>query len=259
MTGIKIAVPASGPLYEGHFPGLPILPGIGLIDLSIRALTTAGAAPTLREITSLRLRKLVVPGDSLDLAMKSFEPDGAVRFEVRRGAEIVANASVVLGACRSHQPDRAPIPCGPRRVVEAPPLDSLLPHRPPMRFIEGVEAELDDGLVCAASVPGRSAFAEDGSAPGIVAVEMAAQCAAVFEALRRTRKDEGAGPLIGYLVGARDVRFARGRVEADRSFLATIRQSMNAPPLSTYGFAVEDGVELVASGSLSTWLTATPS
>ena len=253
---IPIAVPVSGPLYEGHFPGRPILPGIGLLDLSIRALAAVGAAQALCEITSLRLRKLVAPGDSLELEVKAFEPDGSVRFEVRRAGEIVASAGVILGV-----PSTGAVPLErigeARRVVGAPDLDLLLPHRPPMRFIEGIDAEMDDGVVCAVRVPGRSAFTEDGSAPALVAVEMAAQSAAVFEALRRSRQEEGAGPRIGYLVGARDVRLARARVRADKTFSATIRLSGVAPPLCTYVFSVEEGREVIASGTMSTWLTAT--
>lgn len=255
-TLIPIAVPVSGPLYEGHFPGWPILPGIGLLDLSIRALAESGASEALCEITSLRLRKLVVPGDSLELEVKAFEPDGSVRFEVRRAGEIVASASVILGAPSTGAASLEQVG-EPRRVVGAPDLDLLLPHRPPMQFVERIDAEMDDGVVCGVRVPGRSAFTMDGSAPALVVVEMAAQSAAVFEALRRSRREVGAGPRIGYLVGARDVRLARALVRADKTFSATIRLSGIAPPLSTYAFAVEDGREVVASGTLSAWLTAT--
>ena len=257
-TTLPLAVPVSGPLYEGHFPGRPILPGVGLLDLSIRALAAEGAAPELREITSLRLRKLVGPGDALEIAVKAYDADGAIRFEVRRAGECVAVAGLILGSPEAGAPI-AGVPCGSGhvRVHGAPPLDRLLPHRPPMRFITGVDSEMEEGLVCLAQIPARCAFAENGSAPGLVAVEMAAQTAAVFEALRRGREQENAGPRIGYLVGARDVKLSRGRLQAERPLRAVIRQTAMAPPLSTYAFAVEDGELVVASGTLSTWLTAT--
>jgi len=254
-TRLAIAVPPAGPLYEGHFPERPILPGIGLLDLACRALAAAGASPALREIAALRLRRLVSPGESLELEVKALDPGGRVRLEVRRAAEIVASGVVVLGEPPPGPPRTAPVR-SPRRAAAPSDLDEILPQRPPMRFVEGIEAETDDGVTCAVRVPERSAFTEGGSAPALVALEMAAQSTAVFEALRRSRKAEGRGARIGYLVGARDVRFSRARVPAGETLFAAVRLSGVAPPLSTYAFEVTDGSEVVASGTVSTWLTA---
>ena len=256
MNRLLLVVPPSGPLYEGHFPGRPILPGVGLLDLALRALAAAGASPTLREITALRLRRLIAPGERLELDVKAFDPGGRVRLEVRRAAEVVANGVVVLGEplpwAVPAVPDRRP-----RRPSAVPDLDDLLPHRPPMRFVEGIEMETDGEVVCSARVPERSAFTERGSAPALVALEMAAQSAAAFEALVRFRKGGDAGARVGYLVGARDVRFARARVPAGVTLFAAVRLSGIAPPLSTYDFDVSGASGVVASGTVSTWLTAT--
>ena len=255
-TRLAIAVPASGPLYEGHFPERPILPGIGLLDLARRALAAAGASPVLREIAVLRLRRLVSPGESLELEVKALDPRGRVRFEVHRAEEIVAGGVVVLGEPTPGPSRAAPIR-QPGRAAVPPDLDGILPQRPPMRFVEGIEEETDDGVTCRVCIPARSAFTEGGSAPALVALEMAAQSTAVFEALHRSREGEGRGARLGYLVGARDVRFSRARVPAGETLLAAVRISGIAPPLSTYFFEVADGTGVVASGTVSTWLTAT--
>ncbi len=255
-TRLPIAVPLSGPLYEGHFPGRPILPGIGLLDLALRALAAAGAPPTLREIAALRLRRLVAPGEVLELEVKAYDSFGRVRLEVRRAAEVVANGVVVLGELSPGSAPAAPAR-QPRPSAGLPDLDDLLPHRPPMRFVEGIEMQMDGGVMCAVRVPERSAFTVGGFAPALVALEMAAQSAAVFEALLRFREARGAGARVGYLVGAREVRFARGRVPAGRTLFAVVRLSGIAPPLSTYTFEVADGSAVVAWGIVSTWLTAT--
>jgi predicted hotdog family 3-hydroxylacyl-ACP dehydratase len=268
-TRLSIKIPSSGPLYEGHFPGRPILPGVGLLDLALGALAAAGASPTLREIVGLRLRRLVAPGEHLELEVKAFDPDGRVRLEVRRAAEVVASGVVVLGGPPSGTGAAAPareLPSGagsapraggPRRASGVPDLDDLLPHRPPMRFVEGIETETDGGVVCAVRVPAGSAFSAGGFAPALVALEMAAQSAAVWEALRRFREAGVAGARVGYLVGARDVRFARARVPAGETLFAAVRLSGISLPLCTYAFDVALGSEVVASGTMSTWLTAT--
>jgi 3-hydroxymyristoyl/3-hydroxydecanoyl-(acyl carrier protein) dehydratase len=252
---LPVAVPPGGPLFEGHFPGRPILPGVGLLDLTLRALTAAGASPTLREIAILRLRRPVEPGEQMEIQVKACDLDGRTRLEVRRAAEVIANGVVVVGEASPEA-----IPAAPRtpsrRPSIVPHLDDLLPHRPPMRFVEAIEAETDGEVVCAVSVPRLCAFTERGSAPALVALEMAAQSAAVSEALLRFRGEEGGGARIGYLVGARNVRFARARVPAGVTIFAAVRLAAIAPPLSIYDFDVEDATGVVASGTLSAWLTA---
>ena len=266
---LPFVVPSSGPLFEGHFPGRPVLPGVGLLDLALRALAAAGASPTLREIAALRLRRLVAPGEHLELEVEAFDPDGRVRLEVRRADEVVANGVVVLGEPSPRAEFAAPArqpPSGagrvaragrPRRASGVPDLDDLLPHRPPMRFVEGIATETDEGVVCAVRVPERSAFNAGGFAPALVALEMAAQSAAVFEALSRFHEAGDVGARVGYLVGARDVRFARARVPAGETLFASVRLLEIALPLCAYAFDVARGSDVVTSGTVSTWLTAT--
>lgn len=252
---MRLEIPSCGSLFEGHFPGRPILPAVALLDRALRALASAGAPPTLRGVANLRLRQPVAPGDVLDLQARALAP-GRARFEVRRADEIVADGVVLLGepssAIAAWTPAR-----GWRPPAGSPDLDDLLPHRPPMRMVEAVEGAADDGVECTARLPEGSAFDSGGTAPALVALEMAAQTAAVFEALRRFRETGRAGARVGYLVGARDVGFGRARVPVGEAFRAAVRLSGMALPLCTYAFEVAREGEVVASGTLSTWLTAT--
>lgn len=260
---MRLEIPASGPLFEGHFPGRPILPAVALLDQTVRAL--AGAA-ALHGIENLRLRRPVLPGDVLDLeapglvAPTLLEPGAAcfghVRFDVRRESERVANGVILVGGPFTPIASRPAVP-RPRTGDPAPRLDTLLPHRPPMRMIEAIEAETGDGLECSARIPVGSAFDSAGTAPALVALEMAAQTAALFEALRRTREGGPAGARLGYLVGARDVVLGRDRLPVGATHRAAIRLSAAALPLSSYAFEVSREGEVVASGTLSTWITAT--
>lgn len=253
---MRLEIPSSGPLFEGHFPGRPILPAIALLDRALHALAAAGGPAALRGLPSLRLRRPVSPGDVLDLQARELAPDGRARFEVRRADDLVADGVVLPGepssAIAAALPSR-----GWRPAAGSVDLTDLLPHRPPMRMVEGIETEADDGIECAARLPAGSAFDSNGTAPALIALEMAAQTAAAFEALRRFRDTGKASARIGYLVGARDVVFGRARVPVGEAFRAVVRLSGIALPLSTYAFEVAWEEEVVASGTLSTWLTAT--
>lgn len=253
---LTLRVPTAGPVYEGHFPGRPILPGVALLDLALAALAEAGAAAELREIVQLRFRRLLLPGEDVELEVKSIDPGGRCRFEASRAGQVVANGIVVLGEGAAGAPPAVLVPQDTLAATRAD-LDDLLPHRPPMRLVEQVEAEIADGVVCAVSVPARCALAVDGFAPAHVTLEMAAQAAGVFESCRRLRAGDRSRAGVGYLVGARQVRFARARVPATERLSASVRLSWVSPPLSTYAFEVSHRGEMVAAGTLSAWLMPT--
>lgn len=258
---MRLEIPSSGSFFEGHFPGRPILPAVALLDRAIHAMAASGAELSLRRLANLRLRRPVAPGDVLDLEARAPGPDGRARFEVRRADAVVADGIVLLGEPSSAAGGTTGSDWRP--AAGSPDPADLLPHRPPMLMIEAIEEEADGGVACVARLPRGNVFDTGGTAPALVALEMAAQTAAVFEALRRYRDTLQEGPRIGYLVGARDVEFGRARVPVGEALRAAVRVSGMALPLSTYAFEVarrdEDARqgEVVASGTLSTWLTTT--
>jgi 3-hydroxymyristoyl/3-hydroxydecanoyl-(acyl carrier protein) dehydratase len=85
---------------------------------------------------------------------------------------------------------------------------------------------------------------------------MAAQAAAVFEALRRLKRGGLEARQIGYLVGLRDVRFERPEMPADETFVASVTSIGSAAPLSRYSARVSGPAALYVSGELSAFLTA---
>jgi predicted hotdog family 3-hydroxylacyl-ACP dehydratase len=248
-------IPRAGWFFEGHFPGRPILPGIALLDLALRALDPPLGPETLVRLDHLRLRCVVLPGERLDV-----EAHGAagerVRCSVRRGEERVAEADLVFG---SHPSGRT-APANPSPAVPLPrarDLDALLPHRPPMRLVAGIEKLRDDGVVCTARLEEDGPFTVNRSAPALAAIEMAAQAAAVFAGLRSADEPGPEEPRAGYLVGARGVRFFRAAIPAGAVCTAAVRWSGRAAALSAFEFEVACGGESVAAGTLSTWLTPT--
>jgi predicted hotdog family 3-hydroxylacyl-ACP dehydratase len=96
----------------------------------------------------------------------------------------------------------------------------------------------------------------DGRVPSFLGIEMAAQAAAVLEALRRRGRGEPIAPQVGYLVSLRDVRFERPEMPANGTFVATVRSIGSAAPLSRYAAHVRDLDALYMSGEFSTFLPA---
>ncbi|MDQ2742728.1 MAG: 3-hydroxyacyl-ACP dehydratase FabZ [Chloroflexota bacterium] len=76
-VGIK-AVTINEPFFQGHFPGLPIMPGVLIAEAlaqmagvaALKAPELAGRLPFLAGLDKFRFRRSVVPGDVLRLEAK---------------------------------------------------------------------------------------------------------------------------------------------------------------------------------------------
>jgi predicted hotdog family 3-hydroxylacyl-ACP dehydratase len=211
-----------------------------------------GAEAPVTVIPFVRFRGLVRPADRLEVEAKPRE-EGGVRFEVRRGTALVANGAMVFGLPRPA--DGGATAVASRALRGAPPIHELIPHRSPMLFVERLLGEADDGATCVGSVPPACALVAAGVTPAFVALEVAAQTAAVWEALRRSRAAGRAEPRMGYLVSIKDALLHRATIPADVELIASIRLVAEAAPLTTY--AVEVVVEggLALSGTIGTFLS----
>jgi|SRR5436305_188829 len=231
---VQIEVPADSPLFAGHFPGHPILPGVAHLAFVERALGVPITAAR-----SVRLRRPVIPGETLELALIPGE-GGWTRFEISHQGKPVSSGTVTTegeGTGDWKEPAAA--------TGELP---ILLPHAPPARLIRGVIEAEAERIVCAAEIPPGHPLAVEGCAPAFLAVEAAAQGAAVLEALART---EDPALRIGYLVGIREARLAAPPIPAGRPFQVSARLSGSAPPLSIYEIAAGGAV----TGTISTYIT----
>jgi 3-hydroxyacyl-[acyl-carrier-protein] dehydratase len=232
----RIEIPAASPLFAGHFPGQPILPGVAHLAIVERAL----GAP-LAAVRAFRIRRPVQPGEVLDLTLGVPNPEGWTRFEVRREAEAVAGGAVQILPGGRAEPETASLPAAGELPV-------LLPHGPPARLVRSVLTASAEEIACVAEIPPDHPLVVAGRAPACLGVEAAAQAAAVLEAL--VRREEDAGPRIGYLVGLREARFACPSLPAGRPFRVAARLTGSAPPLSIYEIDAAGGV----AATLSTFL-----
>ncbi|WP_373507474.1 ACP dehydratase [Thiocapsa sp.] len=66
MKTRRISVPLTHPVFEGHFPGRPIVPGSMLIDLVLAAWKDSGGEP-VTSVPGVKFHRPVAPGDTLVL------------------------------------------------------------------------------------------------------------------------------------------------------------------------------------------------
>lgn len=110
-TGIR-DIRTDEPVFEGHFPAQPILPGVYTVEamaqtaavLAMRAMgeEQAGKPVYFMTIEAAKFRKMVTPGDTLELHVTKDRSRGPVwRFSglAKVGGQVVAEArfSAMLG------------------------------------------------------------------------------------------------------------------------------------------------------------------
>lgn len=104
-VGIK-CISFNEPQFQGHFPGMPIFPGVMIIEAMAQTagvlvglsmdLVDKGARVFFMGVESAKFRRKVVPGDVLELHCNALRGGGRVwKFEARGmvGGELAAEAT----------------------------------------------------------------------------------------------------------------------------------------------------------------------
>ena len=91
----RLQVAPDSPCFDGHFEAQPILPGIAQLGMVLGLLAARGEARGLDGVRFLRLKRLVRPGEVLEMRVTRPQADGVSSFETRAHAELVASGSVV--------------------------------------------------------------------------------------------------------------------------------------------------------------------
>ncbi len=102
----RSVVPAASPVFEGHFPGYPLVPGVLLIETMaqasgflVLAATNFAAMPFLMSVDGAKMRSFVEPNAVLDIEAH-LEHDGSgfavTRAKISSAGKRVADAQLKL-------------------------------------------------------------------------------------------------------------------------------------------------------------------
>jgi 3-hydroxymyristoyl/3-hydroxydecanoyl-(acyl carrier protein) dehydratase len=94
---LDIWLPADHLYFQGHFPGLPILPGAAQIDWAVQLAdkyldARIGAARRFQ----VKFRRPIRPGMTVTLALRLSQERQALTFDYRCGGEVHSNGRISL-------------------------------------------------------------------------------------------------------------------------------------------------------------------
>jgi hypothetical protein len=122
-----------------------------------------------------------------------------------------------------------------------------LPHGPEARLVTRTLDEADGRIVCEAVLPGDSPWRTAAGFPSFVAIEAAAQAAALLPG-------SAAGSRAGSLVRVRSLVCSRAWLRADAPFRVAVARAPSAPPLFVFDVEVVDSGGPILSGRIGLYL-----
>lgn len=138
---------------------------------------------------------------------------------------------------------------------ELPEVETLIPHRGPMRLVRRILEAGEGFAVCEGRIAAAGPCADGESAPAFLGVELAAQTVAVAEGMAEAAAPTDEGPRMGYLVALDSIRLAVDRLPVGETLVSRVEKTAGAGALAVYDVRVTGpGGEELLAGGLSTFL-----
>jgi len=89
---VSVTIGEDSPWFSGHFPGDPILPGIAQLKMVADLIVTSGKGQMrMAGLSRVKFRKIVRPGDLLDIYVECGEAPDQYSFKITSGNEDVCS------------------------------------------------------------------------------------------------------------------------------------------------------------------------
>ncbi|MCI5157249.1 MAG: hypothetical protein D3906_02220 [Candidatus Electrothrix sp. AUS1_2] len=93
----SIQVADDSPWFSGHFPDNPILPGVAQLEMIVTLISEATGRPLkLTGMSRVKFRKIVRPGDLLDIQVAPGTKKDQYTFKIIGDNEDVCSGSIFL-------------------------------------------------------------------------------------------------------------------------------------------------------------------
>ena len=96
MKTFDFCLPPEHPVFAGHFPGMPIVPGVMLLDAVCHAVTNAaGSGSQPWHVKTVKFLSPLTPGETAN-ARYDMTDEGTVRFEIVADGRAIASGHLAL-------------------------------------------------------------------------------------------------------------------------------------------------------------------
>ena len=132
----------------------------------------------------------------------------------------------------------------------------LLPHRPPMALIDGVEVFDSEAkrVVVSVKIDDSNPFFSDGGVPSWVAIEYMAQASAALVGLRDRSRVPDCAPRAGMLLGTRRMDVGLPRFVAGETYHASAECVFEDSDAASFQCEIRDAADrVVASATLNAY------
>jgi 3-hydroxymyristoyl/3-hydroxydecanoyl-(acyl carrier protein) dehydratase len=93
-------VPADCVWFDGHFPNMPILPGVAQLTLVADLLNRAmKRSVVIRSVSRVRFKQMIRPDDTIAVSLSPTQKDAATYgFRLSIGPELVCSGTITIAA-----------------------------------------------------------------------------------------------------------------------------------------------------------------
>ena len=123
-------------------------------------------------------------------------------------------------------------------------IETLIPHRDRMRFLDAVITVDTEKAVTSATVTEDWPLYHEGSVDVLVTIELVAQTAALLEGWKRLQSNRGGAT--GWLVGIKTADFRRPRLVVPATLITEVVRSYALEGYAVFTGTVSSGSEIVA-------------